>query len=125
MTLLEEGSSNVNDESWYSATLRFYSVTREMGRVGGEDVVHLIRAPSYGDAVRKFLALGRSREHSYVNGCGHMLRVRFVGLVTVDSIADDDLDGAEIVSIPLMEEDPSFSFDTPLDPDNYKFTETH
>lgn len=33
--------------------------------------------------------------------------------------------GVEIVATPLMETDPSFSFDTSLDPDNYKFTETH
>ena len=115
----------MNDLSWYSATLRFYSVTAEMGRVGGEDVVYLFRAPSYSDAVKKFLALGRSKEHSYINFHGHELRVRFVGLVTVDSIEGDDLDGAEIVATPLMEEDPSFSFDTPLDPENYKFTQSH
>jgi len=96
-----------------------------MGRVGGEDTVYLFRAPSYSDAVKKFLALGRSKEHSYINGHGHMLRVRFVGLVTVDLIKANKLDGAEIVSTPLMETDPSFSFDTPLDPDNYEFTETH
>jgi len=115
----------VDDLSWYSATLRFYSVTAEMGRVGGEDIVYLFRAPGFSQAVKKFLALGRSKEHSYVNSHGHQLRVRFVGLVTVDFIEDDDLDGAEIVSTPLMEADPSFSFDTPLDPDNYEYTETH
>ena len=115
----------MNDKSWYSATLRYYSVTAEMGRVGGEDTVHLIRARSFEEAIKKFLALGRSKEHSYRNGYGHDLRVRFVGLVTVDNIKKNDLNGAEIVSTPLMETDPSFSFDTPLDPDNYKFTETH
>ena len=115
----------MNDLNWYSATLRFYSVTAEMGRVGGEDVVYLRRAPSFDQAVRKFLAFGRSKEHSYINGYGHELRVRFVGLVTVDSLQGDDLERVEIVATPLMETDPSFSFDTPLDPDNYKFTETH
>lgn len=115
----------MSDLSWYSATLRFYSVTAEMGRVGGEDVVYLFRASSYEHAVKKFLALGRRKEHSYINFHGHELRVRFVGLVTVDSLEGENLDGVEIVATPLMETDPSFSFDTPLDPDNYKFTETH
>lgn len=111
--------------SWYSATLRFYRVTAEMGRVGGEDAVYLFRARSFDDAVKRFLALGRRKEHSYVNGLGHQLRVRFVGLVTVDFIEGNNLDGVEIVSTPLLEEDPSFSFDTPLDPDNHEYTETH
>jgi len=115
----------VSDLSWYSATLRFYRVTAEMGRVGGEDAIFLFRARTFDDAVKRFLALGRSKEHSYFNLHNHELRVRFVGLVTVDYIEGDDLDGAEIVATPLMERDPSFSFDSPLDPDNYKFTETH
>lgn len=115
----------MSDLNWYSATLRFYRVTAEMGRVGGEDTVYLFRARGFDDAVKRFLALGRRKEHSYLNSHNHELRVRFVGLVTVDIIKANNLDGAEIVSTPLMETDPSFSFDTPLDPDNYEFTETH
>jgi hypothetical protein len=36
----------------------------------------------------------------------------------MDRVGDVDLDGVEVSCMPILEEDPNLTFDTPLDPDN-------
>lgn len=114
----------MSKKRWFSATLRFYNVTREQGRVRGTDIVYLVRAFHFEDAKPKFYKIGRKEEGSFKNLLGQELRVRFVGLTTIDVVAEDNLDGQMVLSVPLMEEDSSFTFDTPLDPENSKPDQT-
>ena len=101
---------------WFSATLRFYLVSSAEGRIGGEDSVFRVSATDWDKAFQKFLAVGRREETSYKNYLGHEIRQRFVGVMIMDRVGDVDLDGVEVSCMPLLEEDPTITFETPLDP---------
>jgi len=102
---------------WFSATLGFYILSSAEGKIRGEESVFLVRAAAWDEAFKKFLAVGRREETSYKNYLGHEIRKRFVGVTIMDQVGDVDLDGVEVSSTPLFEEDPTITFDTPLDPD--------
>ena len=102
---------------WYSATLRFYIVSSAEGKIRGEESVFLVRATEWDEAFKKFLAVGRRAETAYKNWDGDEIRHRFVGVTIMDCVGDVDLDGVEVSSTPLFEEDPTITFATPLDPD--------
>jgi hypothetical protein len=108
----------MSKQYWYSATLRFYVVTANEGRVSGEDSVYLTRAANMEEAFQKFLGIGRREETSYTNWYGHEARNRFVAVAFMDKVGDIDLDGVEISSTPLLEEDPNVTFDTSFNPEN-------
>jgi hypothetical protein len=108
----------MTEQCWFSATLRFYTVSSAEGRLSGEDSVFLVRATDRDQAFKKFLAVGRRHETSYKNYLDHEIRIRFVAVTIMDELGDVDLDGVEVSCTPLFDEDPNFTFDTPLDPDN-------
>ena len=102
---------------WFSATLRFYTVSSVEGRLLGEDSVFLARAGHWDEAFKKFLAVGWREESSHKNYLGQEIRKRFVGVMIMDRVGDVDLDGVEVSSTPLFEEDPNITFETALDPE--------
>jgi len=106
----------MNEQHWYSAELRFCTVTSADGKVSEEDSIFLVRAEEFEEAFQKFLALGRRREESYKNMYGHDVRVRFVEILTINEVFHDTLDGAEVWCESRDAEDPNFTIDTPLDP---------
>ena len=114
----------MSKQHWFSATLRFYTVVADVGKIGGEDSVFLVRAEDFKAAFRKFLAVGKKTEKSYKNAFGKEVRVRFVEIVTIDQIDEDDLDGAEVISLSISDEDPAITFSSPLDPDKSRPTHT-
>ena len=106
----------MTQQNWYSATLRFYSLSSANGRIGGEESVFLVQAIDFDHAFEKFLEVGRQRETSFENYLGHEVRVKFIEIAFLDMIQSETLDGAEVTSKLLTQEDPSFTFDTPVDP---------
>lgn len=104
-------------ENWYSGTLRFFFLSSAKGRIAYEDCVYLVHATSFKAAFNKFLAAGRRYETSFTNEYGHEVRIRLAAILTWDRI-DDDLDGAQITSQIIDDDDPRITFDTPLHPEN-------
>lgn len=108
----------MSKQYWYSATLRFYDITAVEGLVGGDDSVYLTRAADFEEAFQKFLAIGRRQETSFKNWDGHEVRKRFVAVTLMDKVGDIDLDGVEISSTPLVDEDANITFETAFNPEN-------
>lgn len=106
----------MSDRSWYSGTLRFFTITADKGKVDGEDSTFLVRARSHDEAFRKLLEIGQRREQTYKNWHDQETRVRFVSIRTLDALDGEDLDGTEVGCTPLDGEDPKITFDTPFTP---------
>lgn len=111
----DETSDNLESEDWYSAMLCFIYINSVRGQVLQDDCVFLVRAHSFEDAFRKFLAVGRRKETSYKNDEGHDIKVLLAEILTMDRIGQD-LDGAEVHSDLQEIEDPEITFETPIDP---------
>lgn len=107
----------MNNQRWYSGTLRFFTVTADEGRVDGEDSIYLARAVDWEDAFRRFLAIGHNREMTFINGFNQETRVIFISVRTMDVLDNEDLDGVEVSCVPLEGTDPQFTFETLVDPD--------
>jgi hypothetical protein len=112
----------MSDDTWFSATLRFVWVNSALGQVRAEESVFLAKASDFGEALRKFLQIGRQKETAYKNYLGELIKKRFSEIKTLDIIASCDLDGAEIQSTPIFESDPTMTMDGLLDPGSSKPT---
>ena len=108
----------MNNLRWYSGALRFFTVTADKGRVDGEDSIYLIRATDWDDAFRRFLDIGHKKETSYTNWHERETRVRFISIRTIDVLDEENLDGIEVSCVPLDGDDPQFTFETPVSPEN-------
>jgi hypothetical protein len=108
----------MSDENWYSATLRFFTLTASGGKRKMEDSVYLVRAEDFDDAFRKFLEVERRSETTYKNHLGEEVRHRLVEITTLDIIRSDNLDGVEVACTPVFEADPKITFDTAFDPEH-------
>lgn len=106
-----------NNNRWFSGTLRFYWATAKDGCIDCEDSVYLVKAPEFADAFQRLIAIGRAREKTYRNVEGEETRERFVGVTTLDALRATDLDGAEVASKFLESDDPSYTFDAVLHPE--------
>jgi hypothetical protein len=110
----------MNNQRWYSGTLRFFTVTAAEGRVDGEDSIYLVRASDWEEAFRRFLEIGYKKETTYKNWLEQETRVRFISIRTMDVLDEEDLDGIEVSCVPLDGEDPQFTFETPVNPESSK-----
>ena len=110
----------MNDLRWYSGVLRFFTVTADKGRVDGEDSIYLIRATDWEAAFRRFLDIGYMKENTYKNWHEQETRVRFIAIRTIDVLNEEDLDGIEVSCVPLDGNDPEFTFETSVSPENSK-----
>lgn len=108
----------MNNLCWYTGTLRFFTVTADKGRVDGEDSIYLVRATNWDDAFQRFLNIGRNKETSYKNWHEQETRVRFISIRTMDMLEEQDLDGVEVSCVPLDGDDPQFTFETPVSPED-------
>jgi len=86
---------------WYSARLRFAILTDRAGLERFFDSVILLRAGSRPVAFERALALGRERQQSYRNQQGVAVRWRLASVVSLDEIPERDLNGAELMGIPV------------------------
>lgn len=94
---------------WHSARLRFAILTDRTGRPALErffDSVILLRAPSRREAFERALANGRQREQTYQNEEGVHVRWRLASVVSLDEIVEKDLNGTELLGMPI-EADPA------------------
>ncbi len=86
---------------WYSARLRFAILTDRRGLERYLDSVILLRAPSRQVAFEQALAQGRDREQAYQNEEGLRVRWRLASVLSLDQLADGNLHGAEVLSMPV------------------------
>jgi hypothetical protein len=110
-------------ESWYSALLRFVTLIDDDEGSSLERSVVLFRAREFPDARERALAIGRSRETSYVGGTGRDVLVRFQGVETLDILGAEIADGREVYSESVdLSPAESFTFSTEFDPNNVETT---
>ena len=110
---------------WYSARLRFAILTDRQGLERYLDSVILLRAVSRENAFALALEQGRQREQSYRNNDGLGVRWRLASVVSLDEIAGENLNGTEILSMPVEPEEPSqFDWDHEFQPERSVPAET-
>ncbi len=105
---------------WYSARLRFAILTDRHGLERYLDSVILLRAPSRQVAFEQALAQGREREQGYQNQDGFTVRWRLASVMSLDELADGNLHGTEILTMPIEAgavETASFGWDHEFEPE--------
>jgi hypothetical protein len=107
--------------AWFSACVRLAVLVDEVGINSYWQSVFVFRAPSREEAFVRALALGRGQEATYDNGDGEEVRWRLMKVETLDELASEDLDGAEVYSDrfdPLPDDDTPF--DAEFRPEEYQ-----
>lgn len=89
------------------------------------DCVYLLRANNFGAAFNKALALGSAKQTEYRNADGNLVIWKFKEIISLDVIASDNLDGAEIYSEPIhLGAGEIIPFETEFDPRTSKPIQT-
>ena len=92
--------SNILDSKgreWFSAQIRFVCYVAGSPKFY-RDTVIVFRALEWRDAQERAVSLGRSREEHYENGEALPVHWRLQNVVSLDWIANHDLDGSEVHS---------------------------
>lgn len=85
----------------------------------------MMRANSFDAAFERSLSIGRKHDDDYTNEDGERVRWRFLEVITLDVIAEDDLDGVEIYSEPQPDDGNSnLRFETEFSPETSRPTQT-
>lgn len=110
---------------WYSARLRFAILTDRQGLQRYLDSVILLRAVSREKAFARALEQGKQREQNYRNDDGLGVRWRLASIVSLDEIAEQSLNGTEILAMPVEPEELSqFGRDHEFQPESSVPAET-
>ncbi len=82
---------------WFSAKVRLVGFVEDgEATMPYHDSIHVFRAADWDDAFARALALGRSHEEEYVNANGDEIRWRLTEILSLDLVAGNSLDGAEV-----------------------------
>jgi hypothetical protein len=103
--------------------MRLVILVEGEGATSQDEVVHVFRADDWDVAFQRALALGRSHECDYKNGCEQRVRWRLDRILTLDMIRASDLDGAEVFSA-LSDVSGGPGFDTAFDPERHRPAQT-
>ena len=104
-------------DSWFSGRIRFAIIVETIGLHRYSDSIYLVRAIDFETAFQKIIEIGRNNEDSYVNGDNQKVVWRFAEIISLDLIRSESLDGAEVYSEPVWEEDPSWTIDREFYPE--------
>lgn len=86
---------------WFSTKVRLVLLLEEQGATRYMDSVFTFRATDFQGAFERALELGRGQEQTYANAEGRRVAWRLVRVVSLDQIASESLDGAEVYSEPV------------------------
>lgn len=106
---------------WYSARVRAVVLEEGNGAIDLRDSVFVFRAQgSWEGALRRAIELGRARlESDYVNMNGHRVRWRVCRVLTLDLLADQAIDGAEVWTEGVPPDAPNdYGFDQEFTPES-------
>lgn len=81
---------------WFSAKLRSVILVENKGALHYVDSVHIFRANDWSTALTRAIQLGRTHERIDTNEFGQQVRWAFAEVLTLDSLAGDELDGIEV-----------------------------
>jgi PAS domain-containing protein len=82
---------------WFSARVRLVGYVDDgEATIPYHDSIHVFRASDWDDAFERALALGRSHEERYVNANGDEIRWRLKEVLSLDLVARNRIDGAEV-----------------------------
>jgi hypothetical protein len=85
---------------WFAAKLLFEStVQHDDGRVLQEESIRLLQADDKSQAHSKATDIGNSEKHQYANSQGETVSWRFVSILEVQDLCEDNIfDGMEVFS---------------------------
>ena len=103
---------------WFSAKLRFLVLVEGAGTTQVAESVHVFTSADWDAAMQRALQLGSSHESEYRNSNGARVRWRLHSVVTLDIIAANELNGAEVhAAFTDVTDDLRLPFDAMLNPE--------
>jgi hypothetical protein len=98
--------------AWFSAQTRLVCFIDGVPQYF-RDTIHLLRAEGWDEALKRAIALGRRKEAEYQNANSVLVRWKLREVLTLDILAEGELDGAEVhselapleVALPLEEDE--------------------
>jgi len=117
--------NETQDAHWFSAKVRLVCLIEPTGAVRHMDSVYVFRSADFQTAFKRALDLGKSQERSYLNADKKKVEWKLAEIVSLDIIAAESLDGAEVYSEPddLAPGD-TFPIDVELHPERSEPTQT-
>jgi hypothetical protein len=104
--------------AWFSACVRLAVLVEGIGINSYWQSVFVFRSSTRDEAFVRALELGLSLETTYPNAEGHEVRWRLAEVQTLDELASDDIDGAEVYSEPFAPRpDEEIPFDADFRPE--------
>lgn len=82
--------------TWFSASLRSASIIEHYGMESLSDSVYLISAANREEAWAKALYFGAGIETNYRNADGELIKFVFVGVLTIDELGHQLVEGQEV-----------------------------
>jgi hypothetical protein len=106
--------------AWFSCMVRMVGLIDGVGKSSDQRSVFVFEAPSWPDAQRIALSLGRSLEKRYVNEAGQRVRIALRDLVTLDELGSLESPGREaFAEIDILEvPDVTVGFDVEFHPED-------
>ena len=93
--------SKTQDARWFSAKVRLVCLIEPTGAVRYLDSVYVFRSVDFQTAFQRALELGKSQEKAYLNVDKKKVVWKLAEIVSLDMIAAESLDGAEVYSEPV------------------------
>jgi len=109
---------------WFSGRVRFAIIIDTIGLDGYYDSVYLFRATGFEAAFQRVVEIGHNNEQSYFNGDNQQVVWKLAGIISLDIIRSESLDGAEIYSEPVPGEDSSWTIEHEFHPELSEPTQT-
>ena len=117
--------NETQDTHWFSAKVRLVCLIESTGAVRYMDSVFVFRSVDFQTALKRALDLGKSQEKSYLNTDKKRVMWKLAEIISLDMIAAESLDGAEVYSEPVdLAPGEAFSTDVELHPERSQPTQT-
>jgi hypothetical protein len=110
--------------TWFSGKVRFAVIIETRGLDCYYDSVYLFRATDFETAFQRIIEIGRNNEQSYSNIDNQQVVWKLSEVISLDIIRSKSLDGAEIYSEPIPEEDSSWMIEHEFHPELSDPTQT-
>jgi hypothetical protein len=103
---------------WFSAKVRTVCLVENHGATSYMDTVFIFRARNFQDALRRAIESGRRTEEEYLNAYQERVKWRLKEVISLDVIASESLDGAEVFSESFdVSENETIPFDSEFYPE--------
>ncbi len=116
----------MNKLKWFSSKIRLICLVEGLGGLRYMDSIFLFQSPNFDSAFLKAIELGKKQEEEYKNSDNLLVKWKLKEIISLDTIQQNSLDGAEVYSEPveLHKDTPSYNFLQEFSPEESNPTQT-